>query len=132
MKLPVDLTSDMKGVDDKLTRVSSLVLMSIAMSNLMMSMGSMKDNELILNIAALGILVITVAVNVCIRNVQLSSFPDVQNTLAEEVGSTVVMLVALCCLAFIVPSAKRYIELKYNEMHKSALSNRVEWGEIYL
>ncbi|GFP97463.1 hypothetical protein PHJA_001890400 [Phtheirospermum japonicum] len=67
MKLPVDLTSKMVGVNDRLVRISSLALMSTAMANFMVSLGSMEDNEIMLNLAALGILVITIVVNVCIR-----------------------------------------------------------------
>ncbi|KAK6117946.1 hypothetical protein DH2020_048309 [Rehmannia glutinosa] len=62
MKLPVDLTSKMLRVIDKLARVSSLAIMSTAMSNFMVSLGSMENNEIVVNLAALGVLVITIAI----------------------------------------------------------------------
>ncbi|KAI3454477.1 hypothetical protein Pfo_011140 [Paulownia fortunei] len=133
MKLPVDLTSNMRGVDDKLARISSLVLMSTAMSNFMTSLGSMENNEIVLNLAALGILVITIAGNVCIHVVQMRYFLDVRQTLAEEIGSIVFMpllLVTLCSSAMMVPTAKRYIESQYNLMHKRVSNKQVDWGKF--
>ncbi|KAH6824678.1 hypothetical protein C2S53_001907 [Perilla frutescens var. hirtella] len=130
MKLPIDLTSKAFGSTDLHARISSLTLMSTAMSNFMTWLGSMENNEVVLNIAALGILVITVAVNVCIHDVQIGLLP--QNTLVEEVGCIFLMLfmlVTLCSLAIMLPSAKRYIDLKYNEMHKSVLNRQDEWGK---
>ncbi|KAH6798061.1 hypothetical protein C2S52_022615 [Perilla frutescens var. hirtella] len=130
MKLPIDLTSKAFGPIDLVARISSLALMSTAMGNFMTSLGSMENNEVILNIAALGILVITIAVNVCIHDVQIQR--SIRQTLVEEVGCIVLMLlmlVTLCSLAIMLPSAKRYIDLKYNEMHKRVLNRQDEWGK---
>ncbi|XP_047953209.1 uncharacterized protein LOC125199099 [Salvia hispanica] len=74
MKLPLDLTTLDLSVNDKFARISSLVLMSTAMSNFMTSLGSMEDNEIVLNMAALGILVVTIAGNVCIHIAKIHSF----------------------------------------------------------
>ncbi|KAK4383055.1 hypothetical protein Sango_2813300 [Sesamum angolense] len=133
MKLPVDFTSKTLGVNDKLARISSLVFMSTAMGNFMTSLGSMEDYDIVLNLAALGVLVITVAGNVCIHIAQMRVFLDVRNILAEEIGSTVVMLlllVTLCSSALMVPTAKRYIESGYQELHKRVSNEEVEWGKF--
>ncbi|KAL1568199.1 hypothetical protein AAHA92_03598 [Salvia divinorum] len=134
MKLPVDLTSLEKTSKEKLTRISSVVLMSTAMSNFMTSLGSMENNEIVLNMAALGILVITISGNICIHLVQMRTFRSILYVLLpQQVTSAVIMLlflVMLCCMSLMVPGAKRYIGLKYNEMHKSFSNRQVEWGRF--
>ncbi|KAH6824680.1 hypothetical protein C2S53_001909 [Perilla frutescens var. hirtella] len=53
--------------------------------------------------------------------------------LGEEIGCGVamlVLLVTLCSSAVMVPTAKRYIESTYNEMHKNISEKQVEWGEF--
>ncbi|KAL3616760.1 hypothetical protein CASFOL_039154 [Castilleja foliolosa] len=125
MKLPVDLTSKMDGINDNLARVSSLVLMAIAMTNFMASLGFMENNEIMLNLAALGILVITIAGNVFIRLFQIRGYTRL--TLSGELSATVYMLiflVILCSSAVMIHTAKRYIESQYNQMHKR-ISNEI-------
>ncbi|GFP92375.1 hypothetical protein PHJA_001381600 [Phtheirospermum japonicum] len=125
MKLPVDLTTKMDGINDGLARVSSLVLMSIAMTNFMASLGSMENNEIVLNLAALGILVITIAGNVFTRLFQIRHYTKLAD--GEEVSSTVYMLlllVTLCSSAVMVHTAKRYIESQYNQKHKMISNER--------
>ncbi|KAK4382377.1 hypothetical protein Sango_2878000 [Sesamum angolense] len=112
MKLPVDFTSKTLGVNDKLARLAAGFYVN-CYGNFMTSLGSMEDYDIVLNLAALGVLVITVAGNVCIHIAQMRVFLDVRNILAEEIGSTVFMLlllVTLCSSALMVPTAKRYIE----------------------
>ncbi|KAK4383057.1 hypothetical protein Sango_2813500 [Sesamum angolense] len=67
MKLPVDFTSNTRAPHDKLARICSLVFMATAMGNFMTSLGSMENNDIVLNLSALGILVVTIAGNVCIH-----------------------------------------------------------------
>ncbi|KAK4384415.1 hypothetical protein Sango_3063200 [Sesamum angolense] len=71
MKLPVDLTTRMYAVTDRLAKVSSLVFLSTAMANFLTSLGSMGDKDVLMNVTALGILVITVTANVCIQVIQV-------------------------------------------------------------
>ena len=126
MKLTVDLTSSMMGTNDKIASVGSLVLMSTAVGNFMTSVASMEGKEILLNLTALGILVITIAVNVCIHNVQTSEFLDGIVVLAEEVASvgfTLVLVLLLCFSSMVVPTTKGYVESKYREMHREIASN---------
>ncbi|KAL3642342.1 hypothetical protein CASFOL_013157 [Castilleja foliolosa] len=120
-KLLVDLTGRMMGTNAKLARVSSLVLMTTAMANFMVSLGSMDNNEIMLNLAALGILVITIAANVSIHIVQTQDYRPAKLTFGERLISTVSMLILiliLCSSAVMVQTAKRYIESQYKQMHK--------------
>ncbi|KAH7836919.1 hypothetical protein Vadar_007375 [Vaccinium darrowii] len=65
-KLPVDLTTRMQEdvIDTKL--ISTVFLITI-MGNFLTSFSSMDSNAILVNIVALGILVITIAVNECIQ-----------------------------------------------------------------
>ncbi|GFP92383.1 hypothetical protein PHJA_001382500 [Phtheirospermum japonicum] len=125
MKLPVDLTTRMYAVTDRLAKVSSLVLLSTAMANFLTSLGSMTDKDVLMNVTALGILVITVTANVCVQVVQMHSFLDGRLAFVEEilaVGSMLLLLVMFVSSALMIPSTKRYLEKKYREMHRSALN----------
>ncbi|CAA2980212.1 uncharacterized protein LOC111385004 [Olea europaea subsp. europaea] len=123
LKLPDDLTASTFGALEILARVSSLVFMSTAMANFMTSLGSMDDNEMVQNLAALGFMIITVIGNVY---VQLSTvyFNGVLQIVCEEIIATGFMFISLvmfCSTALTVLTTKRYIECKYQEMRKIAL-----------
>ncbi|XP_022858038.1 uncharacterized protein LOC111378966 [Olea europaea var. sylvestris] len=121
VKLPVDLTTHMWAVTDRLAKVSSLILVSTAMGNFMTSFGSMNDKEILLNVIALGILVITVIVNVCIQIIQMRHFLGNREMYLEEIIATfsiLVLFVMLSASAIMVPTAKRYLEMKYQERLK--------------
>lgn len=64
MKLPVDLTTRMYAATDRLAKICSLAFMSTAMANFMTSLGSMEDKDMLMNVTALAILVVTVVVQV--------------------------------------------------------------------
>ncbi|CAL5413757.1 unnamed protein product [Camellia sinensis] len=102
MKMPLDVSSDMYGGSDQLAKLSSTVMMCIAIGNFMPSLGPMDDKDIFTNIIALGILIITVIVNVCIQLVTLSTFSAVT-----------------------VATTKKYLELKYSEIHKEALREQI-------
>ncbi|KAL3631473.1 hypothetical protein CASFOL_024457 [Castilleja foliolosa] len=132
MKLSVDLTSQMLGVNDRLARVSSLVLMSTAIANFMSSLGSMENNEIMLNLAALCVFAITIAGNVSIRLFQMREYHAAQLIMGEKIGSVVSMLVllaTLCSSAVMVPTARSYIESQYSQMH-TRISNDRDFGDF--
>ncbi|KAL8041978.1 hypothetical protein ABFX02_09G020000 [Erythranthe guttata] len=135
MKLLVDLTSMAIGFRDRTARISSLVFMSTAMANFTTSLGSMTNNEIVLNLAALAILVVTVFANVCIHNVQINYVYYMGTSFAVEIGYTVIMLILLSILCFsavMVPSAKICIESVYQDMHREVSNNNrlLEWGNF--
>ncbi|KAF5788393.1 hypothetical protein HanXRQr2_Chr10g0463521 [Helianthus annuus] len=67
MKLPVDLTGSMPGYVDKAAKLGSMAFMCTIMANLLPCLATMNNNELLSNITALCVLVITLVVNVCIQ-----------------------------------------------------------------
>ncbi|CAI9773782.1 unnamed protein product [Fraxinus pennsylvanica] len=123
LKLPVDLTARMWAGIDRLAKVSSLILMSTAIGNFMPSLGSMNDKEILMNVTALGILVLTVIVNVCVQIVQMRRFLDRRIMFVEEIVALIFMflqLVMLVSSAITVPTMKKYLKSKYREMLKMA------------
>ncbi|KAJ0745417.1 hypothetical protein HanPI659440_Chr10g0398421 [Helianthus annuus] len=67
MKLPVDLSGSMPGYVDQVAKLGSMAFMCTMMANLLLSLGTMESNELLSNIGALCVQVITLVVNVCIQ-----------------------------------------------------------------
>ncbi|KAM0020694.1 hypothetical protein Hdeb2414_s0025g00669901 [Helianthus debilis subsp. tardiflorus] len=67
MKLPVDLSDSMPGVVDQVAKVGSIAFMCTIMANFFPSLATMNSKELLTNVIALGVLVITLVVNICIQ-----------------------------------------------------------------
>ncbi|KAJ0764653.1 hypothetical protein HanPI659440_Chr08g0294561 [Helianthus annuus] len=67
MKLPMDFSNSMPHVVDQAARLGSMAFMCTMMANLLPSLATMDSKELLTNIIALAILVITLAVNVSIQ-----------------------------------------------------------------
>ncbi|KAL7138968.1 hypothetical protein ABFS83_09G018800 [Erythranthe nasuta] len=123
MKLPMDLTTRMYAVTDRLAKVSSLAFMSTATANFLPSLGSMRDNDVFMNVVALAILVVTVTINVAIQVYQIHSYLNARVAFPEEIlaiGSMLFLLVLFASTALMIPPTKRYLEKKYHEMHKIA------------
>ncbi|KAL9155668.1 hypothetical protein ABFS82_09G020100 [Erythranthe guttata] len=134
MKLPLDLTSFTIQDDDKLARISSLVFMSTAMANFTTSLWSMTDNEIVLNLAALALLVLTVFGNVAVHIMHLLHFYDVHSIMEEQIVCAVFMLfllLTLCFSAVMLPTAKRQIHLAYCETRRKISNDKkVVWGNF--
>ncbi|KAI3802956.1 hypothetical protein L1987_31103 [Smallanthus sonchifolius] len=67
MKLPVDLSGSMPGDVDQVGKLGSMAFMCTMMANLLPCLATMDSNELLSNITALSILVITLVVNIFIQ-----------------------------------------------------------------
>ncbi|XP_047942866.1 uncharacterized protein LOC125189655 [Salvia hispanica] len=123
MKLPVDLTTRMYTVTDRLAKISSTAFLSAAVANFLPSLGAMADKEVLSNAAALVVLVVTVVVNVAIQIIQMHSFLQSRRAFLEEI--IVIALMLLLILIFVssaamIVSTKPYLEKKYHEMCRSA------------
>lgn len=120
IKLSVDLNTSMPRRQEQLAKLSSAALICTVMGNSMPSLGSMENKELVANIVALGILVITAIVNICI---QLST--GVIYVFWKEhaflMFLMLVLLAMLCSSALTVPTTKRYFDMKYTKKHQIAM-----------
>ncbi|XP_073133037.1 uncharacterized protein [Henckelia pumila] len=119
VKLSVDLNTSMPRSHDQLTKLSSTVFMCVVMGNSLPSLGSMRDKELMMNVVALGILVVTVIVNVCI---QLGT-GVIYVFFIEHVVVMFLMVVLFGIVvssALAIPATKLYLDLKYDKKYKIA------------
>ncbi|EYU22135.1 hypothetical protein ABFS82_09G019100 [Erythranthe guttata] len=121
MKFSVDITSTIFTNIDWLVKVSSLIFMTVSTGNFVSSLGCMNDKEMLTNVVALGILVITIVVNVWIQLFQLKPFLPPIFMVSEMLFATVfmlVLLVALVSCAITIPTTKRCVESRYKETQK--------------
>lgn len=119
IKLSVDLNTPMPRGQDQLAKLSSTALICTVMGNSMPSLGTMENNEIFTNIIALGILVITVIVNICI---QLGT-GVIYVFCIEHVIIMFLMIVLLVVLSFsalTVPTIKHELEFKYKKKYEMA------------
>ncbi|XP_030524628.1 uncharacterized protein LOC115736895 [Rhodamnia argentea] len=120
VKLSVDLNTPMPRRQDQLAKLSSSVLICTVMGNLMPSLGAMENKELLSNMIALAILVITSIVNICM---QLGT-GVIYTYRREHAFVMLLMLLLLMMLSFsaaVVPTTKCYLEMKYCKKHELAL-----------
>ncbi|XP_075102150.1 uncharacterized protein LOC107807447 [Nicotiana tabacum] len=118
-KLSVDLNTSMPRRQDQLTKLSSATLICTVISNFMPSLGLMENKELLMNIMALGIFVITAIVNI---GIQLAT-GVIYVFCKEHIALMFLMLVLLLLLissAVAIPTTKCYLDLKYNKRYKLA------------
>ncbi|XP_062074719.1 uncharacterized protein LOC133778725 [Humulus lupulus] len=120
VKLSVDLNTSMPSRGDQLAKLSSTVFVCTVMGNSMPSLGTMGNEEIFMNIMALGILVITLIVNICIQLATGAIFIFWK----EHACVMFIMLVLLLLLSFsaiTVPTTKRYLEYKYSKKYELVL-----------
>ncbi|XP_076958793.1 uncharacterized protein LOC143634659 [Bidens hawaiensis] len=147
MKLPVDLSGSMPGEVDQVTKLGSMAFMCTMMANLLPCLATMDNNELLSNIIALGILVITLVVNVCIQIhtgvVSYSENAQILEHIAPKYDVTslgiskhrnsilatiyvallLVLLIVHVCSSLSILKSKKIIESKYKQRHKRALKD---------
>ncbi|KAL2472486.1 hypothetical protein Adt_40622 [Abeliophyllum distichum] len=120
IKLSVDLNTSMPRPQDQLVKLSSTTFICTTIGNFLPSLGTMGDQELMMNVVALGILVITVIVNIAI---QLGT--GVIYVFWREHAIIMFLMVVLFSLmvssALTIPATKCYFDLKYRKKNKLAM-----------
>ncbi|KAI3711659.1 hypothetical protein L1987_70198 [Smallanthus sonchifolius] len=153
MKLPVDLSGSMPGDVDQAAKLGSMAFMCTMMANLLPCLATMDSNELLTNITALGILVVTLVVNVCIQiNTGVVSYKEdaqfLKNTThGYDLGSLginknrntiiaiiyvtmlLVLLIIHVCSSLAILKTKHIIQQKYQKAHETA-SNQDSAGKL--
>ncbi|XP_076919341.1 uncharacterized protein LOC143580107 [Bidens hawaiensis] len=126
MKLPVDLTIDTYDgtqvytrQSSEYTKISSIIFLVIMLANFLPSLGSINDRELLTNMVALGLLVITVTVNTIIQTVT-------QVHLISIRAITTLIFTLLCpfSVALTVSTCRKQLEHRYKESERLVCSNR--------
>ncbi|KAK3041105.1 hypothetical protein RJ639_026902 [Escallonia herrerae] len=124
-KLPLDLSTSMPSKTDQLAKLCSAVFMCTMMGSFMPSLGTMDNKDLLVNVTALGILVVTVVVNVTIQLYTGAISEPVYIEYPVVMALMFILLVTIIFSALTVPVCNGILELKYIEMHKIA-SNEEE------
>ncbi|XP_076953856.1 uncharacterized protein LOC143628064 [Bidens hawaiensis] len=150
MKLPMDLNNEMPSQVDQTVKLGSMSFMCTMMANLLPSLANMDSKELLTNIIALGVLVITLVVNICIQVVTgvvanyhlpnyyyyyFSYYNGSYSNFSYTIGKFnwiiaifyVTMLLALlmihACSALMILKSKKILDSKYKTGHQIALKD---------
>ncbi|KAI3814586.1 hypothetical protein L1987_14226 [Smallanthus sonchifolius] len=153
MKLPVDLSGSMPGDVDQAAKLGSMAFMCTMMANFLPCLATMDSNELLTNITALGILVVTLVVNVCIQiNTGVVSYKENAQFLKDitheyDLGllginknrntiiaiiyviMLLVLLIIHVCSSLAILKTKQIIQQKYQKAHETA-SNQDSTGKL--
>ncbi|GKC82928.1 hypothetical protein Tco_1138645 [Tanacetum coccineum] len=104
MKLPVDLSAYSEG------KVVSITFLFTMLANFLPSFGLMDDKELLVNMVAWSILLITITVNVSIH-IFISFLLEIHFWLL------LFSILWVFSIAFTVPASRRILEDRYKELH---------------
>ncbi|KAL2518187.1 hypothetical protein Adt_14434 [Abeliophyllum distichum] len=129
VKLAMDLTTPMPGILDQAAKSRSTAFLCASTTHFMPSIGSMSDRDIVVNLAALGILIVTLTVNVIIQ-VFTGVIEDWMRFQAVVVFLNVYSFIILSSSALTVFTSKRYLEHKYNELHKRISGEELQGDEI--
>ncbi|KAL7594991.1 hypothetical protein Lser_V15G28814 [Lactuca serriola] len=146
IKLPMDLTNLMPSYEDQATKLGSVSFMCAIMSNLLPSLATMNSKELVTNMIALGVLVITLVVNVCIQiNTGVLSYHEFETVV--RIGSNdgayklfypsvnimltiiyvvvlLMLLIIYACSSLAILKSKQILESKYQAAHQTTLKDQ--------
>ncbi|XP_051137007.1 uncharacterized protein LOC127255513 [Andrographis paniculata] len=119
VKLSLDLNTSMPRPHDQLAKLSSTAFICTAIPNSMPSLGNMQTKELVMNVVALGILVLTLLVNVCI---QLATGVIYVFWVEHAVIMFIILLLyaILVSSSLAIPATKYYFDLKYAKQYQIA------------
>ncbi|XP_058086479.1 uncharacterized protein LOC131233710 [Magnolia sinica] len=130
-KLPVDLNTPMPRIQDQFTKLSGTVLICTTMANFMPSLGTMEDSQVILNVVPLGILVITIIVNVCIEMVTRVIFAFRLEHITI-LFFMIIMLLIFCSSALVVSTTKQLLRQQYELKYQQASDDMAEISTVIM
>ncbi|KAI3711667.1 hypothetical protein L1987_70206 [Smallanthus sonchifolius] len=150
MKLPVDLSGNMPGVVDQVAKLGSMAFMCTMMANLLPCLATMDNKTLLANVVALGVLVVTLVVNVSVQihtgvveshkeyyrkideMVPTGKYPRLSRVLNTVTYSQLaivymamlsVLMIIYVCSSLAILKSKHIIEQKYQERHETSSEN---------
>nr|XP_043613801.1 uncharacterized protein LOC122585740 isoform X2 [Erigeron canadensis] len=150
MKLPMDISSSMPGNVDQLTKLGSMAFLCTMMANFLPSLATMNSKELLTNITGLGVMVITLVVNVGIQiktgvvsckvydqlynrvlqryysKKPVATLPDIhRNIMIAAVYCTLLLLLLIIhvCSSLAILKSKDMINEKYQKHFEEDFSN---------
>nr|XP_043610919.1 uncharacterized protein LOC122582572 [Erigeron canadensis] len=118
MKLPVDLNVDLESpYGDFFAKLTSIFFLITMLANFLPSLGLMGDRELLLNMVAWGILIVTITANIWIQ--------IIGRLFAMSVSLLVMIpLLWVFSVALTVPASRRILEQRYKELQRSEFNQQ--------
>ncbi|XP_022881595.1 uncharacterized protein LOC111398751 isoform X2 [Olea europaea var. sylvestris] len=131
VKLAMDSTTSMPASMDQFAKFSSTALLCASTIHFMPSLGSMSDPEILTNLTALGILIVTLTVNVVIQ-----LFTGVIKHKMKVLHAVIVFLnlysfIVLISSALTVSASKRHLEQKYNTIQGRILGEELHGNQLF-
>ncbi|KAG6430785.1 hypothetical protein SASPL_108858 [Salvia splendens] len=123
VKLAVDLNTSMPQAHDQLAKLSSTAFICTTIGNSMPSLGAMETKELMMNVVALGILVVTVIVNVCIQ-MGTGVIYVFWYEHAVVMSLMVVLFAIVIASSLAIPATKCVLDIKYSKKYSVAMKER--------
>ncbi|KAK1426030.1 hypothetical protein QVD17_14697 [Tagetes erecta] len=114
MKLLVDLNTSKLTSTEKFTKLSSICFLVTMLANFLPSLGLMDDKELVTNIVALGILVVTIIANILIQLYTRVFFVFTRVT----IYALTFTLLWPFSVAFSVSACRKILEHRYKESQR--------------
>ncbi|KAL7594986.1 hypothetical protein Lser_V15G28811 [Lactuca serriola] len=146
IKLPMDLSNLMPGIVDLNAKFGSVWFMCTMMANMLPSLATMNSKELVTNVIALGVLVITLVVNICIQintGILFYSVDDAEVLVATPVYTylkgtflqsiiyavayvvpLLMLLIIYACSSLAILKSKEILESKYQSAHQTTLMDQ--------
>ncbi|KAL7617143.1 hypothetical protein Lser_V15G01820 [Lactuca serriola] len=112
IKLPVDLDTDMSDTVYMIAKSASIIFLVTMVANFLPSLGLIDDKELLMNMLAFGILIITSSVNVWIQFSTIGPF-----TTPIQLLILILPLPWPFSVAMIVPASRRSLQHHYEKLH---------------
>ncbi|XP_019195987.1 PREDICTED: uncharacterized protein LOC109189814 [Ipomoea nil] len=115
-KLATDLTTPKLSEPDNLVKIMNTVFLTVAMGNFYTSLGSMNNADIVTNLTALSILVITVVVDLYIQ-IHFHVFDSPSSpTIIIQIALLFCTWMTIVCTGLAVPAIKKRTESKYQKL----------------
>ncbi|CAA3000765.1 Hypothetical predicted protein [Olea europaea subsp. europaea] len=127
VKLPMDLTTPMPGTYDQAAKRVGFAFSCASTAHAMPSLGSMNNREIIVNLTAISMLKLSLAVDVIIQ-VLTGVIEDDFHVMVVVID--VYVLFMLISSALTISTRKMHLEHKYNELHARTSAEELQRDEI--
>nr|GLL25945.1 uncharacterized protein LOC109157637 [Ipomoea trifida] len=114
-KLATDLTTPKLSYLDNQAKIMNTVFLTVAMSNFFTSLGSMNNADILTNLTALSILVITVIVDLCLQ-LSFRVFGSLSLVIIFQIALLFCAWITIVCTGLAVPAIKKRAESKYQKL----------------
>nr|GMC87293.1 ATP-dependent RNA helicase [Ipomoea batatas] len=128
-KLAADLTTPKSSYIDNEAKIMNTVFLTVAMGNFFPSLGSMNNADIVTNLTALSILVITVVVDLYIQ-LRFHVFDFLSSlVIIIEIPFLFCTWMTIVCTGLAIPAIKKRAESKYQKLVSDERQRQMEAGQ---